>query len=116
LKIRAQLLRPLLPRTAGAAAARDRRTWTHPRFYLEPSVALVVQGRKRVGLGDMRFEYDSSRFLLTSVDLPVSSQVIEGSPQAPYLCLRLKLTSPSFGNCSAANQICLYGRMRARPR
>jgi AraC-like DNA-binding protein len=57
----------------------------------EPSVALVVQGRKRVGLGDMRFEYDSSRFLLTSVDLPVTSQVIEGSPEAPYLCMRLKL-------------------------
>jgi AraC-like DNA-binding protein len=60
----------------------------------EPSVALVVQGRKRVGLGDMRFEYDSSRFLLTSVDLPVTSQVIEGSPQAPYLCMRLKLDVP----------------------
>lgn len=57
----------------------------------EPSVALVVQGRKRVGLGQMSFEYDSSRFLLTSVDLPVTSQVIEGTSQVPYLCLRLKL-------------------------
>ncbi len=57
----------------------------------EPSVALVVQGRKQVELGPNTFLYDASRYLLTSLDLPVISQVIEGSPETPYLCLRLKL-------------------------
>ena len=57
----------------------------------EPSMALVVQGRKRVTLGGMSFDYGPSRFLLTSLDLPVTSQVIEASPEAPYLCVRLKL-------------------------
>lgn len=55
----------------------------------EPSVALVVQGRKRVELGRTTFIYDASRFLLTSLDLPVVSQVIEASVEAPCLCLRL---------------------------
>ena len=56
----------------------------------EPSVAVVAQGRKRVDLGGMTFIYGESRFLLTSVDLPVVSQVIEASEQLPYLCLRFK--------------------------
>ncbi|GGY67442.1 AraC family transcriptional regulator [Pseudoduganella albidiflava] len=57
----------------------------------EPSVALVVQGRKRVTLGRTSFDYDPSRFLLTSLDLPVTSQVVEASREVPYLCMRLKL-------------------------
>jgi AraC-like DNA-binding protein len=57
----------------------------------EPSVAMVVQGRKRVSLGHTHFEYGPSRFLLTSIELPVTSQVIEASPELPYLCLRLRL-------------------------
>lgn len=62
----------------------------------EPSVALVVQGRKRVELGGNTFIYDASRFLLTSLDLPVVSQVIEASTEAPYLCVRLKLELPTI--------------------
>jgi AraC-like DNA-binding protein len=57
----------------------------------EPSVAVVVQGRKRVELGRTTFIYDALRFLLTWVDLPVVSQVIEASEESPYLCFRLKL-------------------------
>jgi AraC-like DNA-binding protein len=60
----------------------------------EPSIAVVVQGRKRVDLGRMTFTYDASRFLLTSLDLPVTSQVIEASEESPYLCLRLQLEMP----------------------
>jgi AraC-like DNA-binding protein len=52
---------------------------------------LVVQGRKRVTLGRTSFDYDPSRFLLTSLDLPVTSQVIEASQEVPYLCMRLEL-------------------------
>jgi AraC-like DNA-binding protein len=57
----------------------------------EPSLAVVVQGRKQVELGANTFVYDGSRYLLTSLDLPVVSRVIEATPQNPYLCLRLKL-------------------------
>jgi AraC-like DNA-binding protein len=60
----------------------------------EPSVALIIQGRKRVELGRRTFFYDQSQFLLTSVDLPVVSQVIEASEELPYLCVRLRLEMP----------------------
>ncbi len=42
-------------------------------------------------LGPNTFLYDSSRYLLTALDLPVVSQVVEASPETPYLCVRLKL-------------------------
>src|SRR4051794_37537589 len=57
----------------------------------EPGVTVIAQGRKRVELGQNVFIYDSSRFLLTSVDLPVVSRVIEATEEAPCLALSLKL-------------------------
>jgi hypothetical protein len=44
-----------------------------------PSVIVVVQGCKRVDLEQTTFLYDQSRFLLTSIDLPIVSQVVEAS-------------------------------------
>jgi AraC-like DNA-binding protein len=60
----------------------------------EPSVTLLAQGRKRVDLGRTSFVYDASRFLLTSIDLPVVSRIIEASEQTPLLSLSLKLDMP----------------------
>jgi AraC-like DNA-binding protein len=60
----------------------------------QPSVTVIAQGRKRVELGRNIFIYDASRFLLTSVDLPVVSRVIEASEKVPCLALSLKLEIP----------------------
>ncbi len=60
----------------------------------QPSVTVIAQGRKRVELGRNVFIYDASRFLLTSVDLPVVSRVIEASEEVPCLALSLKLEMP----------------------
>jgi len=57
----------------------------------QPGVTVIAQGRKRVELGRNIFIYDPTRFLLTSVDLPVVSRVIEASEKAPCLALSLKL-------------------------
>jgi AraC-like DNA-binding protein len=57
----------------------------------EPSLSLVIQGRKRVVLGSETYEYDAGRFILTSVDLPTISQVLDGSVDHPFLSLMLKL-------------------------
>ncbi len=64
----------------------------------EPCIAMVMQGRKRVELGPRTFIYDASRFLLTWIDLPVISQVIEASEKSPYLCFRLKLEISIIGD------------------
>ena len=60
----------------------------------EPGVAVIAQGRKRVELGRTTFFYDASRYLLTSIDLPVVSRVIGASEKTPCLVMYLKLEMP----------------------
>src|SRR5579864_4102778 len=60
----------------------------------EPSLAVVAQGRKRADLARTTFIFDESRYLLTSLDLPVICNVIEASERVPYLCFVLKLDMP----------------------
>ncbi|MGH9545393.1 MAG: AraC family transcriptional regulator N-terminal domain-containing protein [Terriglobales bacterium] len=60
----------------------------------EPSLAVVAQGRKRAILAGTTFIFDRSRYLLTSLDLPVICNVIEASEAVPYLCFVLKLEIP----------------------
>lgn len=55
----------------------------------EPAVYVVVQGRKQLALGGETYVYDRSRYLAVSVDVPVVGNVLEASPEAPYLCMTL---------------------------
>jgi AraC-like DNA-binding protein len=61
-----------------------------PMVY-QPCLAIVVQGRKRALLNDEVFHYDALNYLVVSVTLPAMGQVLEASPEHPYLSLRLNL-------------------------
>ncbi len=58
---------------------------------LEPSLCVIAQGSKEVLLGDHRYRYDPSQYLLAPLELPRVSQVLEASKELPYLSLRLAL-------------------------
>jgi AraC-like DNA-binding protein len=60
----------------------------------EPGVTVIAQGRKRVDLGGTSFMYGEGQYLLTSVDLPIVSQIVEASAEAPCLALSMKLEMP----------------------
>src|SRR6202158_1750786 len=60
----------------------------------EPGVTVIAQGRKRVDLGRTTFIYGESQYLLTAIDLPIVSQVIEASEEVPCLAMSLKLEMP----------------------
>jgi AraC-like DNA-binding protein len=65
---------------------------------LEPSVCVIAQGSKEVLLGDSRYRYDPSHYLLATVELPRISQVLEASKERPYLSLRLELAPALVGS------------------
>ena len=65
-------------------------TMCMPTVY-QPCLAIVVQGRKRALLNDEVFHYDALHYLVVSVTLPAMGQVLEASPERPYLSLRLNL-------------------------
>jgi len=64
---------------------------TEPSYGLyEPSICLVAQGAKKVHLENESFIYDANNYLLASVHMPTTYQVISASPEAPFLGLVLK--------------------------
>lgn len=58
---------------------------------MEPAICLIAQGKKRTIMGDQVFEYDGSKYLIASVDVPIVGQILEASDERPYLCLRIDL-------------------------
>jgi AraC-like DNA-binding protein len=69
--------------------------WSHPTeptsYTLGPNICLIAQGAKRVVLGEEVYDYDAHNFLLASVDLPIVAQVLEATPEVPYLGITLEL-------------------------
>ena len=57
----------------------------------EPCVAVIVQGSKRVLLGDQTLNYGEDRYLIASMDLPVKTALMQASPERPYLAVALRL-------------------------
>jgi AraC-like DNA-binding protein len=59
-----------------------------PALY-EPGLVLVLQGRKQATLGRQVLSYDPLHALVVSVTLLPQAQIVDASPERPYLCLRL---------------------------
>jgi AraC-like DNA-binding protein len=62
----------------------------------EPELIVFVQGEKRINIGRTTLVCDRSTFLLTSIDMPVISQVTKASREEPVLALLLKLEMPAI--------------------
>jgi len=61
----------------------------------EPSLTVFVQGRKLINLGGTEYLCDSSSFLVSSIDVPAQSQIVEASEEVPLLSMRLGLDMPA---------------------
>jgi AraC-like DNA-binding protein len=60
-------------------------------YVFQPAFCVIAQGSKQVLLGDEVFRYDPWHYLISTVALPVISQVAEASPERPYFSFRLDL-------------------------
>lgn len=56
-----------------------------------PSLSIFVQGRKLINLGGTEYLCDGSSFLVSSIEAPILSQIVEASEAAPFLGMRLLL-------------------------
>src|SRR5579863_4136869 len=80
-----------------------------------PSVIIVAQGSKRVDLGQTTFIYDQSRFLLTSIDLPIVSQVVEASEAKPLLAMAIKLDMSLVRELLSRDEVRVHGTSSDSP-
>ncbi|MDD7998497.1 Transcriptional regulator, AraC family [Kosakonia radicincitans] len=56
-----------------------------------PSVVLVVDGAKIMWIGGEPYKYDVEKFLITSLDLPASSEVLKASSSRPCVGIAYQL-------------------------
>lgn len=63
----------------------------------EPCLGLLLQGSKHILLGAERFAQGHGHYLINSIDVPVSAQVMRASPREPCLCLTLRLDPQRIG-------------------
>jgi AraC-like DNA-binding protein len=70
----------------------------HLHSVYTPAFCVIAQGSKEVFLGEERYQYDPAHYLLTTVELPVVSQIREASKEQPYLSFRLQLDPALVGS------------------
>jgi len=58
----------------------------------KPSFCIILQGEKEVLLASDRFRYGPQDYIVSSVHLPVTGQVIKASKDIPYLAFKLEFT------------------------
>jgi AraC-like DNA-binding protein len=75
----------------GIVLARSSKLTEHVHSVFTPAFCVIAQGSKEVLLGDEVFRYDSGHYLISTVDLPIVSHVVEASPERPYFSFRLNL-------------------------
>ena len=64
----------------------------------KPLVAVVLQGGKRVTMGDRTFEFGAGESLLVTTDVPTVSQITNASRLLPYYSLVLELDAAIIGD------------------
>ncbi|WP_262982725.1 AraC family transcriptional regulator [Sphingobium sp. SCG-1] len=56
-----------------------------------PVTCLILQGAKRVSIGDAVLQYDNSSYFVASLDVPGTGQILEARPDAPYVAVGMRL-------------------------
>jgi AraC-like DNA-binding protein len=62
-----------------------------------PCICVAVQGAKRAVLESNEYVYDAQNYLITPINLPTVVQILEASPEKPYLGLVLDLDLRTLG-------------------
>jgi AraC-like DNA-binding protein len=59
----------------------------------DPALCIVAQGAKLVMLGQECYHYNPASYLVASVNLPITGQIIQAAPKHPYLSLQLDFST-----------------------
>ncbi len=102
MNVAASILAEKIPKWIGDATQFDTEIpglklsrWTTPTpptsYTHNPSICLIAQGKKRVLLGQDSYIYDANHFLISSVNLPITANIMEASEEEPYLGIIMEL-------------------------
>ena len=60
------------------------------RYFYKPIVILILQGSKQAILGTNEYKYRENQYMISTVDLPTTSRIIEASHEKPCLAIALE--------------------------
>jgi AraC-like DNA-binding protein len=55
---------------------------------VEPGITFFAQGKKQISIRGTNYVCDTDSFLLASIDLPIQSQIVQATQDAPQLAMR----------------------------
>lgn len=61
------------------------------RGIVQPSFCMVMQGQKKILLGDDVIHYGAGEYLISTIDMPAAGQIIVATDASPYLGARIEL-------------------------
>ncbi|MEP0873469.1 AraC family transcriptional regulator [Trichocoleus desertorum AS-A10] len=59
----------------------------------EPTLCIILQGKKETLLGQETYHYGTAQYIVVTVDLPLSGNIVEATADKPYLCFKLSLNT-----------------------
>ncbi|PGS53959.1 AraC family transcriptional regulator [Bacillus sp. AFS041924] len=88
---------------------------TEPKYRVyKPSLCIVVSGVKELLLANESFKYGPGNYLVTSVDLPVTGQVIESTPNSPYLAFKLEFSPNQIAEILTETKISINSKENSK--
>ncbi|MFE5322216.1 AraC family transcriptional regulator N-terminal domain-containing protein [Paenibacillus sp. NPDC056579] len=72
---------------------------------LTPSFCLILQGTKKLYLGQDIFQYSEGDYLASLIDMPASAQVTGATKELPYLGLRIDFTTQEIASVAMEAEI-----------
>jgi AraC-like DNA-binding protein len=81
----------LLEAFPGVVLGRFSRPTERVYSVFQPSFCIIAQGSKQMLLGEEAYRYDPGHYLISTVVLPVVSNVVEATEKEPYLGFQLHL-------------------------
>lgn len=83
--------------------------WTHPTepvsYMHGPSICVILQGKKRVVLGEDAYYYETDQFLVSSLDLPIIANIVEATEEKPYIGITYRLNQKEIANLLVNNDL-----------
>jgi hypothetical protein len=64
--------------------------------FINPSISIVIQGNKKLIIGEKSIEYGAGNYIASSIDMP--GQVLKASHEAPYTAIRIAFTSEEIAS------------------
>jgi hypothetical protein len=66
--------------------------------FLSPSICIVIQGNKKLNIGETSIEYGAGNYIVSSIDMPISGQVSKASHETPYTAIKIAFTSEEIAS------------------